>query len=97
VATQLPSLDAMPRPQQLSRGISATSLSLKLDHQLIHRSTTAPADLTSPILSRIENRTRSNASAEFLGEPNEKPFGATDVAEPIRVFVLDHFADELSA
>jgi hypothetical protein len=36
-------------------------------------------------------------SAEFLGEPYEKPFGPADVAEPIHVFVLDHLADELGA
>src|ERR1700730_13391720 len=36
-------------------------------------------------------------SAEFLGEPDEKSFGPPDVAEPIRVFVLDHIADELRA
>src|SRR6266480_3449792 len=37
-------------------------------------------------------------SAEFLGEPDEKAFRPTDVTEPIRVFVLDHFAaDELRA
>ena len=34
---------------------------------------------------------------ELLGEPDEKSFGAADVAEPIRVLVLDHFADELRA
>src|SRR5215210_3878363 len=34
---------------------------------------------------------------EFLGEPEENPFGTPDVAEPIRVLVLDHFADELRA
>ena len=34
---------------------------------------------------------------ELLGEPDENSFGAPDVAEPIRVFVLDHFADELRA
>jgi hypothetical protein len=35
-------------------------------------------------------------SAEFLSEPNEKSFRPADIAEPIRVFVLDHAAaDEL--
>src|ERR1700756_4878588 len=34
---------------------------------------------------------------ELLGKPNENSFGAPDVAEPIRVFVLDHFADEFRA
>src|SRR5678815_4883798 len=35
--------------------------------------------------------------AKLLGEPDEKSFGASDVAEPIRLFVLNHFADELRA
>ena len=30
-----------------------------------------------------------------MGESDEKPFRPTDVAEPIRVFVLDDLADEL--
>ena len=34
---------------------------------------------------------------ELLGEPDENSFRTTDVAEPIRVLVLDHFADELRA
>ena len=36
-------------------------------------------------------------SAEFLGKSDEKPFRPTDVAEPIRVFILDYFAYELRA
>jgi hypothetical protein len=36
-------------------------------------------------------------SAKFLGEPDEKPFRSTDVAEPIRVLILDNFAYELRA
>lgn len=36
-------------------------------------------------------------SAEFLGESDEEPFRPTDVAEPIRVFILDYFAYELRA
>ena len=36
-------------------------------------------------------------SAELLGESDEKPFRPADVAEPIHVFVLDDFADELRA
>jgi hypothetical protein len=42
-------------------------------------------------------RLSGNALPELLGEPDEKSFGAADVAEPIRVFVLDYFADELRA
>src|SRR5882672_10248876 len=36
-------------------------------------------------------------SAEFLGESDEKPFRPADVAEPIRVFILDYVAYELRA
>jgi hypothetical protein len=36
-------------------------------------------------------------SAEFLGESDEKPLRPADVAEPIRVFIPDHFAYELRA
>src|SRR5262245_3676353 len=31
-------------------------------------------------------------SAELLGESDEKPFRPPDVAEPIRIFILDNFA-----
>lgn len=34
---------------------------------------------------------------ELLSEPDEDSFGTPDVAEPIRVFVLGHFADEFRA
>src|SRR5437868_15349543 len=34
---------------------------------------------------------------ELLGKPDENSFGAPDVAEPIRILVPDHFADELRA
>src|SRR5262245_36655929 len=36
-------------------------------------------------------------SADLLGQPDENALGASDVAEPIHVFVLDHFVDELRA
>ena len=36
-------------------------------------------------------------SSEFLGESDEKPFRPADVAEPIRVSILDYFAYELRA
>src|SRR5260221_3365529 len=38
-----------------------------------------------------------NLLPELLGEPDENPFGTPDVAEPIHVFILDQFADELRA
>jgi hypothetical protein len=37
------------------------------------------------------------AQLSSLGESDEKPFRPTNVAEPIRVFVLDYFAYELRA
>ena len=36
-------------------------------------------------------------SAKFLRKSDEKPFRPADVAEPIRVFILDYFAHELRA
>ena len=42
-------------------------------------------------------RADGQRSVEFLGETDEKPSRATDVAEPIRVFILDYFAYELRA
>lgn len=36
-------------------------------------------------------------SSELLGKPDEEPFRAADVAEPIRIFVLNDFAHELCA
>lgn len=35
--------------------------------------------------------------SKFLGQSNEQSFGAADVAEPIRVLVLNHCADKLCA
>ena len=40
---------------------------------------------------------RGAARTELLGEPNENPFGSSDVAEAIHVLVLNHLADELRA
>src|SRR5687767_10101243 len=37
----------------------------------------------------------ADRSAECLGESDEKPLRRADVAEPIRVFIPDHFAYEL--
>src|SRR5207253_4183766 len=37
------------------------------------------------------------ASADLLGQADENALGASDVAEPIHVFVLDHFVDQLRA
>ena len=36
-------------------------------------------------------------SAEFLGESDEKPFRPADIAEPIRILILDYLAYELGA
>src|SRR6266536_1345960 len=54
--------------------------------------------------SRLPPSTSSSSSAhayhalpELLGEPDEKSFGSADVAEPIRVLVLNHVANELRA
>ena len=44
-----------------------------------------------------EQRPWYHALPELLGEPDEQSFGSADVAEPIRVLVLHHFANELRA
>ena len=33
----------------------------------------------------------------MLGQPDKNALGASDIAEPINVFVLDYFVDELRA
>ena len=38
-----------------------------------------------------------SAPPKLLGEPDENSFGTPDVAGPIDVFILDHFADDLRA
>ena len=39
----------------------------------------------------------ADREGEFLGESDEKSFRPSDVAEPIRVFILDYVAYELRA
>jgi hypothetical protein len=56
-----------------------------------------PTSRLPPSTSSSTSAHAYHALAELLGEPDEKSFGAADVAEPIRVFVLDYFADELRA
>src|SRR5262245_32520778 len=34
---------------------------------------------------------------ELFGKPDQNSFGTPDVAEPIRILILDHFADEFRA
>jgi hypothetical protein len=45
----------------------------------------------------IVNRSRSNASAELLGQRDDDALGAADVTEPIFVLVLRQLANELGA
>ena len=42
-------------------------------------------------------RLSGDALPQLLGESDEKSFGASDVAQPIRVFVLNHLANKLRA
>src|SRR4051812_17732538 len=53
-----------------------------------------------PVVSRLfpSHGIRSGSLLpELLGEPEKNPFGTADVAEPIRVLILDHFADDRRA
>ena len=68
----------------------------------------APSVCAERLVRRAQTETSHRAShpymcssgsllPELLGKPDENSFWAPDVAEPIRIFVLDHFADELRA
>src|ERR1700730_7308112 len=73
-------------------------------------STSVGPDAVVPIVPDATRRCRRGVStarshrcprvwalADLLGEPDENALGASDVAEPIHVFVLDDFVDELRA
>lgn len=66
-----------------------------------HRSTDAyrrkTPELAGPPHAASQLCLRGDARPELLCEPDEKAFGAADVAQPIGLFVLNHFADELRA
>ena len=103
-------MQAVPLFQELKPSLTifrSLLASNAIDQQLAKR----PAkDNAVPQLSRMRNgpysegRSRSTSnnrgaprSVEFLGESDEKPFRPADVAEPIRVLILDYFAYELCA
>src|ERR1700716_2360559 len=58
-----------------------------------------PRDAAGVVFDRAISQmpARAWALADLLGEPNENALRASDVAEPIHVFVLDDFVDELRA
>src|ERR671934_3037921 len=56
-----------------------------------------PTSRLPPSKSSSSSAHTYHVLAELLGEPDEKSFGSADVAEPIRVLVLHHFANELRA
>src|SRR5215212_9458959 len=56
-----------------------------------------PTSGLPPSTSSSSSAHAYHALAELLGEPDEQSFGAADVAEPIRVLVLNHVANELRA
>src|SRR5207247_10179079 len=71
---------------------------------LIVYPTPAPTQTNPPALRALgwasvpEGRLSAcRASADLLGQPDENALGASDVAEPIHVFVLNHLVDELRA
>jgi hypothetical protein len=63
------------------------------------RQNVPPRSLTNQVTrQRTGPGELASARCKFLGESDEKVFGPADVAEPIRVFVLDHFTtDQLRA
>ena len=74
--------------------------SCQREHQGLHIRHEYPHPPSARLASREARavlRSCGNALAELLSKPDEKSFGAADVAEPVRVLVLNHFADELRA
>ena len=65
-------------------------MTLRTDRSLVM--TSRRSTLPSVSATATTNPTRS---AEFLGKSDEKPFRPADVAEPIRVLILNYFAYEL--
>jgi hypothetical protein len=55
--------------------------------------------LTGPEVNipSVTSTSVTSTSVEFLGQADEKPFRPADVAEPIRILILDYFTYELSA
>src|SRR6185369_12232190 len=51
----------------------------------------------SPPFVSAPQKSQCSPWPELLRQSDENPFRAPDVAEAIRIFVLDHFADELRA
>jgi len=85
---------AMARPETVSatrRKPSARAICSTPSSEDGHR------EYGSLSVTTCENRSSRSPLPEFLGEADENSFGSPDVAEPIRIFVLDHLADELCA
>ena len=79
-----------------ARPMNANEASMpKIARQFRDRQT--PARYLNRPACRISTAPIPDALPQLLGKPDEEPFGAADVAEPIRVFVLNDFADELRA
>src|SRR5919108_467534 len=56
-----------------------------------------PTSRLPPSTSSSSSAHTYHALAELLGKPDNDAVGAADVAEPIRVLVLHHFAEEFGA
>src|SRR5947208_15528135 len=56
-----------------------------------------PKSRLPPSKSSSSSAHAYHALAELLGKPDNDALGAADVAEPIRVLVLHHFADQFGA
>lgn len=52
---------------------------------------------SDPVCLRPHGILSGSLLPELLGEPDEHSFGTPDVAEPIHLFILGHFADERRA
>ncbi len=80
---------AQPSPSPLAIAILCLPCNHSLDDGAVCRSTVC--------LPRGKLRLCRGAVLELFGEADEKSFGAADVAEPVRLLILNHVADELRA
>src|SRR3954471_11787246 len=92
--------DRSNRADKLVPGARASSSALRAGPRFSHSGIQEQEVITRGRLRcrrRSGRKTRVSESADLLSQPDENPLGASDVAKPIHVFVIDYFVDELSA
>ena len=86
--------DSAAKAQGWSLGCGRSAARLRQLQRFVRRQRGIPSG--SPFAA-TRRRLSGGTRLELLGEADEKSFGAADIAEPIRLFVLNYFADQLCA